>query len=141
LVVQAPPRAQATQAAFPSQKPPLHGVPSVRFVVVSTHDCAPVAHDSTPALQGVGLFVHVPPCVHATQALELLQTMFTPQLWPVPRAVVVSLHTATPVAQSVLPPLQGEGFVVHAAIDVHALHAPVASQTWFVPQLLPTVFS
>jgi hypothetical protein len=113
----------------------------VRFVVVSTHDCAPVAHDSTPCLQVLGLVVHVPPCVQGTHWLAPLHTMLTPQLWPVPRAIVVSLHTATPVEQSVMPALHGEGFVVHAAIDVHALQVPVASQTLFVPHELPTVLS
>jgi hypothetical protein len=137
FVVHEAPRLQLTHVLTPSQKPPLHGVPSASGVVVSMHDCTPVAQEEMPALHGVGFVEQLPPCAHETHMPDVLQTLFVPHAAPAPSVIDESLHTATPVAQSVMPALHAVGLVLHAAFWVHAVHAPPALQTLFVPQLAP----
>jgi hypothetical protein len=96
---------------------------------------APVAHDVTPFLQGLGFVVHASPAAHATQVPEPLQTMSVPQ--PVPGALLPpSMQVCVPVVQAVTPFLHAVGFAVHALPAVHATHVP-ALHTIPVPQPVP----
>ncbi len=133
----APDSAHATHEPAPSQKPPLHPVPTAAFDVESTHACVPVTHDTTPSLHGFGFVAQLAPEVHATHAPELLQTSFVPQVVPAPRFVDASRQRCAPVEQSVTPFLQGVGFVVQLTPAEHALHEPSESQTSFVPHVVP----
>ncbi len=117
--------------------PSLHPV-LLGLLPPSTQVCTPVAQDVTPSLQALGLLVHAAPAVHATHAPELLQTMFVPQLVPVPFCVLFT-HTIVPVVQVVMPVKQGFGFVAHAWLGVHEPQLPFPSQTRLVPQLTPPI--
>jgi hypothetical protein len=64
-----------------------------------------------------------------------LQTALGPHEVPAATGVPVSLHTAVPVEQSVLPTSQGL-VGVHAALCAHDVHVPL-EQTSFVPHTVP----
>jgi len=88
-----------------------------------------------PAWQGL-LGVQAIPAVHDTQA-PLLQTRFVPQ--EVPLAMFPdSVQTATPVSQVVVPARQGLLATVQAAFAWQVTQAPLALQTLFVQQPVPT---
>jgi hypothetical protein len=87
-------------------------------------------------LQTLGLPVHAPPAVQATQVPEPLQTMFVPQLIPAD-LLPPSTQVEAPVAQEVVPFLQMFGLVVHACPAVHATQLPLPLQTWFMPHVVP----
>ena len=113
----------------PQLVPPMTLLPSAQVI-------APVAHEYTPFLQMLGLPVHDPPAVQATQAPEPLHTMFVPQLMPAD-LLPPSTQVCAPVEHDVAPFLQTLGLVVHAAPAVHDTHVPEPLHTWFVPQVAP----
>jgi hypothetical protein len=137
LLVQAWPAVHATQPPEPLHTwlvPQL--VPAGSFPVASMHTCAPELHDVVPSLHVVGLVVHDWPAVHDTQLPEPLHTWLVPQL--VPAALFPeSAHTCAPEAHVVWPVRQVLGLVVQLRPAVHETHAPLPSQTWLVPQLVP----
>ena len=101
---------------------------------LSTHVCAPDAHEFVPVLHTPGLVVHVPPAVQMPQ-VPLLHTWFVPH--DVPFALFpISAQTGTPVTHEVVPTLHAFA-CVQAAPDVQAPHVPEALHTMFVPQLVP----
>ena len=110
-------------------------VPAVRFTIVSTQTCAPVAHDVTPCLHGVGFVVHDWFATHATHAPAALHTRSVPHDEPTAFGVP-STHAAPPVHVCV-PFLQRSGFVLHAAPVLHATHPPIPLHTWFMPHAVP----
>jgi hypothetical protein len=137
LLVQAWPEVHATQPPEPLHTwlvPQL--VPAGSFPVASMHTCAPELHDVVPSLQVVGLVVHDWPAVHETQLPEPLHTWLVPQL--VPAALFPeSAQTWLPEVHVVWPVRQVLGLVVQLRPAVHETHAPLPSQTWLVPQLVP----
>jgi hypothetical protein len=90
----------------------------------------------TPLRQGApGLPLHALPSAHGTHAPAPSQN---PPLQLVASASgEPSRHTGAPLEQSMVPDRHGLGFPVHEAPCTHDTHAPVASHTWFVPQLVP----
>ena len=79
------------------------------------------------------------PAEQATQLPAPLQTWLVPQA--VPAALfAASAQTSAPVAHEVEPVRQTLGLVPQLVPEVHATHAPVASQTRLVPQPVPTDF-
>jgi hypothetical protein len=100
-----------------------------------------LAHTDAPLAQPVAHTVHEPVGVHTVPAVHGLQkplrhTMLAPHVAPLARCVPVSVHTATPVEQSVVPVSHGTVGGVHAAVCVHALHAPLL-HTSLVPHDMP----
>ena len=96
-------------ATHVEQTPPLHTWLAPQTVPfgsgasgLSTHVCAPVEHDVTPARQASGLVAHVDPAVQETQDAELEQTRFVPQLVPAAFGVA-STQSWTPVEHDVVP--------------------------------------
>jgi hypothetical protein len=102
----------------------------------STHVCAPVAHDVTPAKHAPGLPVQDCPATQAMQAPLPSHTMPLPQAVPAD-LLPKSRQACVPVAQLVMPVLHGVGFVAQFAFAVHAPQVPFPSHTMFVPQLVP----
>ena len=80
--------------------------------------------------------VHACPAAQATQAPLPSQTMPAPQPVPGDR-LPKSRQTSAPVAQLVMPVLQGVGFVVQLALAVQATQVPALLQTMFMPQPVP----
>lgn len=105
------------------QTPPEHAVPFV-LLVPSTQTAEPEVQSTTPFLHAAfGLVLHAAPALHALQK-PLLQTP-PPHVVPFGFAAA-STHTGAPVVQLIVPFLQSAvGFVVHAAPELHALHAPL----------------
>jgi hypothetical protein len=102
----------------------------------SIHVCVPVAQEVMPAKHAPGLPVQACPAVQAEHTPLPSQTMPVPHAVPADR-LPKSRHTAAPVTQLMMPVLHGVGFVVQFVLAVHATQAPSASQTMFVPQLVP----
>ena len=73
------------------------------------------------------------PAVHATQTLEALHTMFVPH--DAPAALFApSTHADEPVAQDVVPTLQGLELVVHPVRPgVQDVHVPALQKRFAVP--------
>jgi len=111
-------------------------VPGFRFAVVSSHTDAPVLHDVTPCLHGVGLPVHASISLHATHMPAGLQTRSAPHESPAIFGVP-STHVGAAPLQRSSPFLHASGFVEHAAPSMHVMHAPEPSQIWLLPQLVP----
>ena len=109
-----------------------HDVPLLTGFMVSVQEGPPL-HESVPMWHTFD-GVHDPPAAHMTQ-LPPLQTSFVPQEVPSSTSSFVSVHTGTPVEQSVEPTWQGL-LGKHAAPSVHALHDP-SSHTSSFPQLVP----
>ena len=76
------------------------------------------------------------PAVHDAHA-PLLQTRFVPQEAPL-ATFPDSVQTATPVSQATTPVRQGLLATVQAAPVWQDTQAPLALQTLFVPQVVPT---
>jgi len=73
--------------------------------------------------------------VHEVQD-PALQTRFVPQLIPFATFVPASVHTGVPVEQVTIPSWHTfAGW--HAVPEAQVMHAPLMSQTWFVPQVVP----
>ena len=136
LVLHALPAAQAMQfpAVLQTMSVPqlLPGV----LLPASTQVVAPVAQDVVPSLHALGFPEQALPAVHDPHIPDPLQTMFGPQL--VPAALLPpSRHVITPVAQDVVPFLQGFGLAEQLLLAVQAPHIPDPLQTMFAPQLVP----
>jgi hypothetical protein len=102
-----------------------HAVPFAALVPVSLHTAAPVEQSVVPAWHAL-VGAHEAPCVHAMHA-PALHTSLLPHVVPLGAGVIVSVQTATPVEQSVLP--TSHALVgTHDAPFVQAVHIPV-SQT------------
>jgi hypothetical protein len=89
-----------------------------------------------PFLQTLGLPVHAPPAVQATQAPAPSQTMLVPQLVPAD-LLPPSTQVCAPDEHEVVPFLQTLGLVVQAAPAVHDTQLPDPLQTWFMPHVAP----
>src|SRR4051812_30633813 len=76
--------------------------PGGSLLAPSTHTGLPVVQETTPTLQAVGLVVQTPPALQLPQ-LPLAQTWPPPHAVPLGRLVVVSVHTAAPVAHETWP--------------------------------------
>jgi hypothetical protein len=132
---------QAAPATQAMHAPPLQTwfvpqtVPFGSVVGESTQTEVPVAQEVVPVWQASGFVSQATPAVHATQ-LPALQTWSVPHVVPFASGVAVS-RQLSPVAQDVVPARQVLGLVVQAAPGVHAVHTP-PSQTWFVPQTVPS---
>jgi hypothetical protein len=123
LGVHAPP------AVHPTQAPPLqtrfvpHALPFAAFAPVSRHVDVPVLQSVVPTWQTL-FGVHALPAVQATHA-PALHTRSVPHAWPFRAFAPVSVHTATPLLQAVVP--TWHAFLgVHARPFVHAAHTPFA---------------
>ena len=113
-----------------------HPAPFAAFVPVSPQVGGLVEQLSVPVWQGLAAGVHAPPVVHALHT-PVSHTMPVPHVLPLDRLTPVSVHSGTPVEQSVAPAWQT--FVgVQAAPVAHATHAPLR-QTSFVPHDVPFV--
>ena len=110
--------------------------PGESLLAPSTHTALPVVQEVTPCLHAVGLVVQVPPAVQLPQ-FPLAHTWPFPHAVPLARLVVVSVHTAAPVAHDTRPVLHGLGLVVQAVFSVQLTHAPFPSHTRLVPQVVP----
>lgn len=121
LVVQAAPELHALQLPM-LQTPPGHVVP-LGFAAPSPQTGTPVEHAMAPFRQMLGLVVQAAPDEQGLQ----LPMLHTPPAQVVPFALLLpSLHTATPVAQLVMPFRQAElALVVHAAPSLQGLHMPM----------------
>jgi len=89
-----------------------------------------------PFLQTLGLPVHAPPAVQATQAPAPSQTMLVPQLVPAD-LLPPSTQVCAPDEHEVVPFLQTLALVVQAAPAVHDTQLPEPLHTWFMPQAAP----
>jgi hypothetical protein len=87
---------------------------------VSTHSELPLAQVVVPTLQAAGWQAMF--ATHGTQAPSL-QTLPLPQVFPL-RALPDSMHWDAPVAQEVVPVLQGL-FVVHETSGVQEAQLPL----------------
>jgi hypothetical protein len=131
--VQLVPDEHAVHDPLSQTSPVPHDVPLATGVLVSVHTATPVEQSVVPVSQGFegvqAAFavqeVHVP----------LLQTSFVPQVVPLAAFVPVSVHTAVPVEQSVVPAWHGLAGA-QVAPCVHALHAPLL-HTSLVPHDVP----
>lgn len=97
----------------------------------------PVLQSVLPSLQGAPGLV-----VHATLGTQAPQFPLASQVWLVPQLVpaillLPSTQREEPVLHSVMPFLHGEGFVTQAMFATHAVHEPVAEQTWLRPHEVP----
>ena len=110
-------------------------VPAV-FTAPSTQVSAPVAHDETPLVHGLGLPVHTWPAAQAVQPPLPSQTLSVPQVVPAER-LPKSTHTGAPVEQLTMPVLHGVGLVEQFAFAVQVPQAPLPSQTLSAPQTVP----
>jgi hypothetical protein len=100
---------------------------------VSVQTTAPVPQATVPRWQGLFGGVQDMPIVHGTHALAALHTMFIPQEAPT-ALLAPSTQTDEPVAQEVVPTLQGLGLVVHPVRPgVHDAHVPVLQKRFAVP--------
>jgi hypothetical protein len=124
------------QFPFPSQT---MLVPQLRppiLLLPSTQVTAPLAQDSTPFLQTLGLPVQEPPAVQETHAPAPLQTMLVPQ--PVPGALLPpSTQVIAPVMHEVTPFLQMFGFDAQEPPALQVTQLPFPLQTRLVPQAAP----
>ena len=122
--------------------PPLHTrsgphvAPSFAGVAPFSQTWVPVAQEVTPATQTFGFVTHAAFATQPTQ-LPALHTRSVPHEVPFAFAVGELSQVRAPVAQDSMPSMHGFGFVEHAPPAAQATHAP-ASQTWFVPQLVPS---
>jgi hypothetical protein len=122
------PTVQGTQAPAPLHTPPVHALPAATLVVVSTHVCAPVVQEVTPATQALELVLHAAPAVQGTQAPAPLHTPPVHGL-PAATSVVVSTHPCAPVTHELVPTLHGAGLVLHAVPAVQGTQAPAPLHT------------
>jgi hypothetical protein len=117
-------------------------VPFAMGVPVSMHCDVPVEHDVVPATHGFGFVGQPTPAAQAVH-VPSKQTSGTvgptSQVVPFARFAAVSMQVEVPVAQEVVPTLQGFGGVAQDSPSVQALHAPPL-QTWFVPHEVPFAF-
>jgi hypothetical protein len=136
LVVHGSPAAQAMQLPALLQTLSVPQLLPGVLLPASTQVVAPVAQDVVPSLHALGFPEQSLPAVHDPHIPDPLQTMFVPQLVP---AVLLppSRHVITPVAQDVVPFLQGFGLLAQLLPAVQAPHIPDPLQTMFVPQLVP----
>ncbi len=133
--VQDAPAMHATHAPVLQTLPAPHVAPFATAVPVSLHTETPVVHDVTPVSHGL-VGVHATPAVHPEQT-PLSQTWLAPHAAPFATDVPVSLHTATPVVQTMLPVWHWLAGVQLVPV-VHAVHEPL-SHTWLVPHVVPFV--
>lgn len=118
-----PTRTQPVQQLPDTQRPGLaerlHAVRSAS-AAPSAHTGEPVAHDTVPLRQGLGLPLQAPPGVHVTQ-LPLTQA---PPGHTVPSLTFPdSVHTPEPELQLIEPVLHGLAGE-QLAPELHGLHAP-----------------
>ena len=117
-----------------SQTSPVpHDVPLLTGVPVSVHTATPVEQSVVPVSHGLA-GVHAAFWVQAAH-VPLSHTSLVPQVVPLAALVPVSVHTAVPVEQSVVPAWHGLAGV-QVAPCVHALHAPLL-HTSLVPHDVP----
>jgi hypothetical protein len=130
----AAPAAQAQVPAVQTRYVP-HEVPSGTVAPVSSQVCAPVAQEVAPTWQRFA-GVHAWFAVHETHWPVASHTRFVPQLLPIATRVPWSTQVDAPVEHEVRPAWHGSAGV-HAWFAVQETHAPPASHTRFVPQLVP----
>lgn len=132
------PAEQPRQVPAPSHtKLAPHVVPAGRSAAPFTHACAPVAHDVTPALQGLGFDAHAWPALQATQAPLPSHTNPGPQPVPAGTFAGESTQACAPPPHEVTPTLHGVGLEPQVWPAVQATQAPEAVHTRFDPQAVP----
>jgi hypothetical protein len=112
-------------------------VPSAAAVPVSVQTGAPELQTMVPTWHLL-VGVHAIPAVHATHALALLHTMFVPHEAPA-ALLAPSTHIDEPVAQDVVPTLQGVGLLVQPVRPgVQVAQVPDLQKRFAVPQVEPS---
>ena len=126
------------QPPLPSQTMPVpQAVPPDRLPK-STQTGVPVWQLTMPVLHAVGFVEQFALGVQALQLPLPSHTMLVPQLVP-PTLLVPSTQVWAPVAHEVTPFLHAFGLPVQGCPALHAMQAPLPSQTMPTPQLVPPV--
>jgi hypothetical protein len=126
---------QASPAVQGEHVPALHTrfvpqlVPFASAAAVSTQIEVPVAHEVTPATQGLGFPAQEAPATQVPQTPPL-QTSLGPQTVPLGSgAIGLSTHVGLPLEHEVVPARQASGFVSQAAPSVQETQVAALEQT------------
>lgn len=142
--VHASPAVHATQAPAPSQTLFVpHIAPAVTFPDGAQVPGGPEAQLSLPVLQTLVVPMakeHEESAVHAPQFPAPSHTRFVPQLAPA-ALFDDSMQAPGGFERQLRWPFLHAFAGLQASAATHPTHAPVASQTWFTPQEVPTVVS
>jgi len=114
------PALHGTHVPLPLHTPPVHGLPAA-LLPVSLHTDDPVEHEVVPVLQEFA-GEQVSPAVQETQTPPE-QTRLVPHEVPLPRAVVLSTQTGTPLEHESFP--EWHAFAgVHGCPSLQGAHTP-----------------
>jgi hypothetical protein len=128
------PAAQSTHMPDRQTRSVPHAWPSVTAVVVSVQVGVPPAQDCIPTRQGFAGW-QAAPFVQVTHS-PFAQTRLVPQAVPA-ATLPASAQTGLPVAQAILPSLQGWPGRSQSVSTAHAMHVPVGEQTMPSPHGVP----
>jgi hypothetical protein len=123
-------------APLPSQTVLVPQVVPAERLPKSRQTGAPVWQLTMPVLHAVGFVEQFAFGVQVAQAPLPSQTMLVPQVAP-PVLLPPSTQVCAPVAHDVTPFLHAFGLVVQGWPALHAVQAPLPSQTMPTPQLVP----